>query len=914
MASESTRPYEGRAGTTRTVDTTVWCGGCGAWFGARYHRSVDADQSAELLERFLADGYAGINTMTCPACRWTHVAHEPLAVHHPGRALRLVVPHGQRHRAQQARVTLIAEVAEQPGELVPAYALEPGLLIGPEELRDALRGAGRPAPRASTARVASPSPDPAIALVGVVGEEPPAAPRPALTPPAVRRPALGKAPVGSPSPPREVRSASAAERPVRAAVTSAAPSSPPPPPVPDDPASSAEETGERAGGQSIDLAIDSIDLESVASIDAPGVARARAPGVASGGSPSDLLDPPPPPVPETADEEASWDASVDDQWSLDEPSASADNDPTHVVTVDEIVAARRPAGPPFDDGVAAGRAGYVLRTTDGVRAHVKLEPARAARFEEGEARLLFQLHQPRPGPVLTVLLVALGPDGEAVDHVVWPLDHRAAPHSEVLDALATNFAVDVTFHGPDGAFHGRRHFRSALEANVTAARAQAEKLGEAGTTDGPAARAALQVDGYDVLGRLKHNFRRDSFDELVSAAEARLSLGILSYWSAPERRDYLLWIKSFPVVWFDGLTRRVLEGALEFGLSMEPHMRQRAIDMGLADSSTALLRRSLANFAEVSLNLKPSNLDALDIWDNWEQLLALAEELDLRVDEEIEELAAQAMERAREAAQAAEPIELDPDEASIELDDAADLAELDDADLVGLLEDRAQRRDAALALLGRGDAVFVQAVFHAVRGMGRDELLAVVPAALAQGPAFETAFLSGLRSRRISLALASALFLAEIRSERAASPLLALLPGASDAVWPVLARAAARMGRRILTPALRQVGRDADAGGRVAYTLALLGADARGALSAARTQSEDAQARDCLTKALEKMGEVSFGDAADFAERLAEAFAAAGLDDLGPDFEEALESVEMGPGSSIRELETDVDLDGLDGK
>ncbi len=882
MASEATRPYAGRAGSTRTVSTSVWCGGCGLYFGGRYHASVDAEASPGILDRFLADGYAGINTMACPECGWTHVAHEPLVVHQPSAGvLRLVLPHGQRHRAQQARAALIGEIAGDPGDVVPAYALDPILVAGPEALREALERA--------PARAPSPeldAPTPARGLPPV----PRRPPRPAVE---------GMPLVGT-----------AEDAPTPAPAPAAAPESEPPgPPVP--------ETADEED-PSIDFAVESVDLEAVASADVSAPPAAAGAPPAGQGLLATLLGkgsvaPPPPPVP-ASDDEAAWDESVDAQWSLDAPAEPAQDDPTHVVSVDEVAAPRRPAGPAFDDGKAGGRAAYVERTDDGVRLHVKLDAARATRFEEDEARLWFQLHQPRPGPVMTLLLVRLDAEREPTDHVLWPMDHTSAAHREVLDALASNFAVDIAFHAPDGAFHGRRHLRSPLEANVTAAREQVERLSEAGGVDPAGARAAVQAEGYDVLGRLKHNFRRNSFETIASAADARLALGILSYWSAPERRDYLVGVKSFPLVWFDAMTRRVVEGALAFGLSMEPHMRQRAIDLGLADSSASLLRTSLANFAEVSLNLKPNNLDALDIWDNWEQLLALAEELDLRVDEEIEELAAQAMERAREAAQGGEAIEIDPDEASIELADEGDLTELTDADLVNLLEDREQRRDAALALLARGDAVFVEALFHVIKSMHREELLGVVPAALSQGPAFETAFLSGLRSRRISLALASALFLAEIRSERAAAPLLALLPGADAAVWPVLARAAARMGRRILNPALRQVSRDGDPEGRVAYALALLGPDARGALSAARAQNEDAKVKACLTAALERMGEASFGDAADFTERLADAFAAAGPDGLGPDFEEALESVDLGPGASLGDIETDVDLDGLDGK
>jgi hypothetical protein len=204
----------------------------------------------------------------------------------------------------------------------------------------------------------------------------------------------------------------------------------------------------------------------------------------------------------------------------------------------------------------------------------------------------------------------------------------------------------------------------------------------------------------------------------------------------------------------------------------------------------------------------------------------------------------------------------------------------------------------------------VPAIFDALKVMAPEELLRVVPAALALGPSFEGSFLGGLRSRRPSLRLASALFLAEIRSERAALPLLRLVSEAGEAEWPILARAAARMGRRILTSAIDHLAAHGDAGDRIATTLALLGPEARGALAAAQDRAGNPAVRACFSRALERMGGVSFGDPADFTERLADAFRAGGPDHLGPDFEEDLVSVDLGPAASI---DDSVDLGSLDG-
>ncbi len=90
---------------------------------------------------------------------------------------------------------------------------------------------------------------------------------------------------------------------------------------------------------------------------------------------------------------------------------------------------------------------------------------------------------------------------------------------------------------------------------------------------------------------------------------------------------------------------------------------------------------------------------------------------------------------------------------------------------------------------------------------------------------------------------------------------------------------------------------------RMAFTLALLGTEARGALAAARDDATNASVISCLDQAMEGTREIGFGDAADFSERLADALSVLGPDLVGPDFEEDLESVDFGPGASYHDLD-----------
>ena len=129
------RPYDGQAGRTAFTETTIWCGGCGAWFGGRVLQTLDGDADAELLAEFVGGGFAAVNAAQCPNCNWTYTAEEPLTVHLPSQnKLFLVIPENGRHRAQEARARVISAVAGNPGSFVPGYALEPVLVAGTEQL------------------------------------------------------------------------------------------------------------------------------------------------------------------------------------------------------------------------------------------------------------------------------------------------------------------------------------------------------------------------------------------------------------------------------------------------------------------------------------------------------------------------------------------------------------------------------------------------------------------------------------------------------------------------------------------------------------------------------------------------------------------------------------------------------------
>jgi len=873
----------GREAGAREVGTTVACGGCGVSYGARYIAFVDRAENDGLVRRLLEEGFAATGSVSCPQCGATYVIEEAVTLLDAAadRLCVLAPPH-RRHRALSLQAEALEHLATRALEVVTTTLATPMTYFDAASLRRALGEGGAEDGVAASAGRADDLPFDADS------HPPQAAPADREV---TSRVELAKLP-----------EATSPRRTNFSAVT-----------VPDMPRAAASSA---AHGQRVVAAETATEEDDVSPGSGSESTQVKARPSGSGAIGVTVATPAPLSSESASPAADGWNRALDAAWgAAPEPEAPANADPTHVVSIDMATTAR-PAvtqrhrlGPTFDPARADATGAY-LQVEDGrVQAVARLELTRANGFAQGQVSLAFQWHATSAGPALDLLLTRRDA-GETVDHLVWWVTPTTEVGRSVLAALGVDFVVDVVLHLDGGAFHARRTVREPLERNVTSASEYLRDLPS--LPDADAVKRAVDAVDFDLFGRLQHNFHGESFAELRSAAEARLAVGIVSYWSAPDRRDYLARVKSFPEVWWSALVERVVRGAVDFGIALDAPLRRRAVELGVVADAERCVETTLANFAEVCLSLKTNELDALDVWENWASLLALADELDVRVAEDIEALAALAMDRARDAAQAGDATEGDIADESVEMEVGEELAEMSTSELAGLLYDPAQRFDAALAILHRGEAGQASSVFEVMRRMSRDQLQRSVPLALAQGPAFESAFLGALRSQRVSLRLAASLFLAEIRSERAIPRVVDCVAHAGIEEWQFVARAAARLGRKIIPAVMARAGSAGDPGERLAFTLALLGAEARGALAAAVDRESSDGARICAQKAIERAGEVSFGDPADFSERLADAFQACGPDAVGPDFEEELASVEIGPAASARDLEADVDLDDYD--
>jgi hypothetical protein len=235
-------------------------------------------------------------------------------------------------------------------------------------------------------------------------------------------------------------------------------------------------------------------------------------------------------------------------------------------------------------------------------------------------------------------------NGEVEDELCWPIEIDGAVGPKVLRQLRRAFRFELSLYKKNGNIYGQRVIEAPLEENVGYVLSTIKRLH---MTPKQAAHALFTVrdEGFDRVGRMKHTFTRDSFSDIESAARAQLAVGIWGYWSTVKQRDYLLFVKSFPLPWLRRIQHRVLKAAVDFGIAMPAHLQSQAVALRLAKSEVELLQRTVAHFAEVSLQLKPSELTPEQVWANWEALLTQMEVLGIPADEDIEMLAFEAMQR-----------------------------------------------------------------------------------------------------------------------------------------------------------------------------------------------------------------------------------------------------------------------------
>lgn len=484
----------------------------------------------------------------------------------------------------------------------------------------------------------------------------------------------------------------------------------------------------------------------------------------------------------------------------------------------------------------------------------KLGAEAASALGAVEPTLVVQLHRLAGVPLVT--LAALPSDGtggedRAAGALYWQLDPATPADRSLLAKLGEDFHLDLDLYDEEARplrsweiqaplSENVRHLLSRVDAWLASPPPGAGQFEEAVQ--------AYRELGEERLGRKQHNFSADSFPDLATPAAARLALGIVSYWSEPENEDYLTLVKSFPLLYWRGVRERVVRRALEFGLRLPAPLRDFALERKLAASKEELLRSLVSSFAEVSLRIKPSDLDPGQEWENWKLLLADCVQVGVQVDPEMEELAAAAARRA----------------GSLEAEAAGseDLTELDEAALIAKLSDRDLRRDVALELCERGRHAALEPVWGAITNMTRTEVARVLPAMIRFGAKAVPLLVQGLRHRKSFIRQGAALALGTLKAEAAVEPLLDLMLGEPTNVWREAARALGDMGS-VSLGALIAALRTGDAAGRerVAWALAQSAMDAGcRAEVEAMTRGRDARLARAAQRAIELVDQVRQAD------------------------------------------------------
>ena len=366
------------------------------------------------------------------------------------------------------------------------------------------------------------------------------------------------------------------------------------------------------------------------------------------------------------------------------------HNPTQVTQLPGLESIHPPAT--FDRSAAGGTGRLVDVRPEGVLAACVATPKKVADIVDAEPSLMVQFSEVEGYPLVTLLLGALDDDQKLTRSFAWPLDMARVADADVLDALSSSCAIRFAFYNSVGKLLRTWDVIAPLESNASwvARQAKAALGANPSGSFGRASDAYMSSD-FERLGSMRHAFNEGSYANLEVVTQIKLAAGIVGYWSGGEVFDYLIGNRSFPLDTFEDIQRRVIDAASAAGIYLNAPLREAAVRFGVDSDEGTLSRRLLANFAELSIGLREHDLDPLEEWENWDALLSLADDLGVRPDDEVVELAEACLRRAQEFQDgpSSEPAEDDEehdleeivDEGEI-LSEEDDAEEIDDADLI----------------------------------------------------------------------------------------------------------------------------------------------------------------------------------------------------------------------------------------
>jgi hypothetical protein len=552
--------------------------------------------------------------------------------------------------------------------------------------------------------------------------------------------------------------------------------------------------------------------------------------------------------------------------------------------------------------IAGREAPAAFLVDDSLLLCASLAPAGLEAFLPGQVELRVQLHRLPSYPVLALTLIALNPSAARPgEHqvVTVPLDIARAAHRVVLEALGRRAEVTLELYDADYLPAVAHRLAAPLEENVKRlfgeARDALDRLAPSARSF-ERARAQLLGAGYDRLGRTPVDLPDENLAALERPGAVRAALHAVARWSEPSAEAYLVEIRGLPLPVWRSLRARVVRRALDVGIAVpRPLVERSAREHGAPlPSWPELLQIQVRRFAEASTRTRPNDLLPVEEAENWELLLRECALAGVVVDEALGQIAAAAVKRARAGAAS-----------------GVELRALPTAELVGLLERKEARREAAQALCERREPQTLPSLFAAIRRMPRGEANLVLPAVTAFGAHAERWLVEGLRSKKSFMRQGCALGLGVLKTPLGTDALVKLLVGEPTEIWTEVARALGDVGAAAVMPLAARL-RDVDAEGQERIVHAFAHVVARGARApvAELGAGRDAWVATAAQRALAAAGQVQLADAAlrrgggdtvvrGFSRRFYEAMAPAGS------------SIELSP-ADLEEIDAEAEAEALD--
>jgi hypothetical protein len=478
-----------------------------------------------------------------------------------------------------------------------------------------------------------------------------------------------------------------------------------------------------------------------------------------------------------------------------------DEGPATLIATAANLAPRTASGPVMPDPLARG-AQIAVRIEEPVELSVRLVEA-----DIGELDMLVRLATDVGAPVIVLTLS----DGNAERARRLALDPRSADDRRVLEILRRRFEARVHLFGPDGVFLRTTAVRAERETNVARMLDRAARL--RGDASAPPDAAKERALGAPIPPSVPHPFSGGEGEVDTTPAAAARALAEVSDWMAPEKLDQALLELSVSQSVIDAVVARVIERAVAHGLALPSALADRAVAAGIASEQGALVGKQIDAFRRTVAASDKGGLDDGAIATNWERLLAAAADHEVAIDGETHDLAYRTIRAVRGDTTGSQAMgDFDPSK----------LAEVGAPELVVMLDHPRMRRAAAIALAGRGEAQYADALCKAVRKMPRAEVVRVVPRITKLGEEAGDALVDGLSARKTFVRQAFALALGSLKLRRAVVPLLHLLTSEESDVWREVARVLGSFGNAAFRTLQRQLSEVKTGEDRYVRTLAYL--------------------------------------------------------------------------------------------